>query len=47
MAKKLPIDGVKMISTPVESATVETPDTSVLKETTTKLNNMIKPISFE
>ena len=47
MAKKLPIDGVKMISTPVESAAVETPDTSTLKEAKTKLNNMIKPISFE
>lgn len=47
MAKKLPIDGVKMISTPVESAAIETPDSSKLKETKNKLNDMIKPISFE
>ena len=47
MAKKLPIDGVKMISTPVESAAIEAPDTSKLKETKNKLNDMIKPISFE
>ena len=47
IAKKLPIDGVKMISTPIESAAVETPESSQLKETKTKLNDMIKPISFE
>lgn len=47
MAKKLPIDGVKMISTPVESAAIEVPDSSKLKETKNKLNDMIKPISFE
>lgn len=47
MAKKLPIDGVKMISTPVESAAIEVPDASKLKETKNKLNDMIKPISFE
>ncbi len=47
MVKKLPIDGVKMISTPVESAAIEVPDSSKLKETKNKLNDMIKPISFE
>lgn len=45
MAKKLPIDGLKMISTPQESAAKEVPDTSELKATKTKLNEMIKPIS--
>ena len=47
IAKKLPIDGVKMISTPIESAAIESPDSSKLKETKSKLNDMIKPISFE
>ena len=47
MAKKLPIDGVKMISTPVESAAIEVPDASKLKETKNKLNDLIKPISLE
>ncbi len=45
MAKKLPIDGLKMISTPQESAAKEVPDTSELKATKSKLNEMIKPIS--
>lgn len=45
MAKKLPIEGLKMISTPQESAAKEVPDTSELKATKSKLNEMIKPIS--
>ena len=45
MTKKLPIDGLKMISTPQESAAKEVPDTSELKATKSKLNEMIKPIS--
>ena len=45
MVKKLPIDGLKMISTPQESAAKEVPDTSELKATKSKLNEMIKPIS--
>lgn len=47
MAKRLSIEGVEMISTPVKSSTVKVSDTKKLQETKKKLNEMIKPISLD